>query len=381
MRLVFRAILRFFQEADVLLLLLCIVSSVFGMFLISSATSGMEGNFIYVQLGAALLGIVLFVLFSYIDIDIIADKSAMLLVMSMVLIATLFLWGEGDELGTRVAWLRFWGIGIQPAEVVKVPFTIIIASMLANYIERKTINTFVSLFKVVFAASLVLGLIIASSADFGSMLMYVFILLTMLFIGGIRFRWFLFGGAIIAAVFPLVWNNILEEKHRERIMAPFVDYQTIDPTRQGVLWQPDMSVRAIAAGGIYGQGIGNGRITQSGNLPGQHTDFIFSVAGEELGFAGCLVIMLLLAAIIIRCVYVGIKSNNSLGMLVCIGFAGMFIAQTLLNIGMSLGILPVIGITLPFFSYGGSSIVTFFAAAGIVSGIKMRPKTTRFRAM
>jgi len=116
-----------------------------------------------------------------------------------------------------------------------------------------------------------------------------------------------------------------------------------------------------------------------GRIPAQHTDFVLSAAGEELGFIGCMVIIILLVVLIIRCFYVGIKSNNPLGMLVCIGVAGMLMVQTVENIGMAIGLMPVIGITLPFFSYGGSSLVTSFAAMGLVSGIKMRPKPVRFR--
>jgi len=122
-------------------------------------------------------------------------------------------------------------------------------------------------------------------------------------------------------------------------------------------------------------------MTQRGLIPAQHTDFIFSAVGEEFGFVGCMIVVILLVVIIIRCIYVGVKSNNSLGMLVCVGLASMFIIQMVENIGMCLALLPVIGITLPFFSYGGSSIVTCFAALGIVSGIKMRPKTARFRTL
>jgi rod shape determining protein RodA len=120
-------------------------------------------------------------------------------------------------------------------------------------------------------------------------------------------------------------------------------------------------------------------MTQRHLIPAQQTDFIFSAVGEELGFIGCMLVVLLLVLIISRCIYTGIKSNNPLGLLVCVGIAAMLIMQMLENIGMCLGVLPVIGITLPFFSYGGSSIVTCFAAMGIVSGIKMRPKPVRFR--
>jgi rod shape determining protein RodA len=141
-----------------------------------------------------------------------------------------------------------------------------------------------------------------------------------------------------------------------------------------------MSISAISSGGFAGQGLGSGAITQRGFFA-LETDFIFAVAGEELGFVGLMGIVILLIAIIARCVYVGTKSNNSLGMLVCTGMAAMFIVQSIMNIGMALGLLPVIGIPLPFFSYGGSSVVTYFAAAGIVSGIKMRPKPARFRSL
>ena len=135
---------------------------------------------------------------------------------------------------------------------------------------------------------------------------------------------------------------------------------------------------ALASGRIFGTGLYQGTQTQSGSIPYQHTDFIFAVAGEELGMIGCLVIIALLTAIIVRCVRTGLRSQSNLGALVCIGIAAMLAFQTLENIGMCIGVAPVIGLTLPFFSYGGSSIITMFAAMGIVSGIKMRPKPTMF---
>ena len=125
-------------------------------------------------------------------------------------------------------------------------------------------------------------------------------------------------------------------------------------------------------------GLFGGEKTQVGGIPQQHTDFIFSVAGEELGFIGCTLIIVIIALIIIRCINIGMKSSYRLGSLVCFGCAAMLIFQTLENIGMCIGLTPVIGLTLPFFSYGGSSIITLFAAMGIVSGVKMRPQPSRF---
>jgi len=378
MGIVIRVIIKFFREADIFLLVVSLISAIYGILLISSVVRNFEtGNEIPVQIGALVIGVGLYILFSYVDIDIIADKSRFLMVFSVLFIGTLYFWGVGGETTGNRAWLRFFGVGVQPAEVVKITFIIIIARMLSDFRERKTLNSIVSILQMLAVFGILFVLIVLISEDLGSAVIYVFILLAMLFIGGLKLRWFALGATVVAIVSPLLWNA-LQPYQQLRIQAPFFPDQ-FDPTREGVLWQANQSSIAIASGGFRGQGLYNGKLTQSGHIPAQHTDFIFSAAGEEIGFIGCIAIVVLLVSIIIRCVYVGIKSNNSLGMLVCIGIAAMLMAQTIENIGMCLGIMPVVGITLPFFSYGGSSIVTCFAAMGIVSGIKMRPKPVRFR--
>jgi len=371
------------SEADVFLLALSLISVIFGTILVSSVITNntdASGNEVYVQVGATVIGIGLFVLFSYLDIDIIADKSLLLLIFSALFIGTLYFWGVEGETGNR-AWLRFFGIGIQPAEIVKIPYIIITARMISNFKERKTLNSFMSLLQIVLVFAFLFVLILVISADLGSALVYAFILIVMLFVGGVKLRWFAVGAASIAAVFPIFWENYLTERQKGRILTPFAPDMLEPEFYASIAWQAEQSLKAIASGGFKGQGLGNGYMTQRQLIPAQYTDFIFSAAGEELGFVGCMLIVILLVSIIIRCVYVGIKSNNALGMLVCFGIAAMLIMQTIENIGMCLGILPVIGITLPFFSYGGSSIVTCFAAMGIVSGIKMRPKPVRFRSI
>jgi rod shape determining protein RodA len=379
-----RASLRFFREADMFLLIFAVLSSVYGIILINSITRNFPpgGNEVYVQIGAMTIGFGLFVVFSYIDIDIIADKSKLIFVFSILLISTLLIWGVGgDEIHGRRAWLRFLGIGIQPAEITKVPFIIIIARMIATFREQRTLNSFLSVLQIFIVFAIMFGFVLIVSEDMGTALVYLGILVIMLFAGGLKLRWFAIAAGLLTAMTPFLFDRVLSVKQQNRILAPYIPH-IIDPTRQFELWQPDRSIEAIATGGITGQGLGNGRLTQTARaIPAQHTDFIFSAAGEELGFIGCMVIVILLVTIIIRCVYIGAKSNNPLGLLVCTGIAAMFIAQTIINIGMSLGIMPVIGVTLPFFSYGGSSIVTCFAAMGIVSGIKMRPKPARFRSL
>ena len=378
----FRAVLRFLRDADIFLLSVSLLSAIYGIVLINSVTKNFSfaaGGQANVQTGAMIIGIILFIFFSYIDIDIIADKSKFLFLFSILLISTLLIWGVGEEDVGRGAWLRFFNIGIQPAEIVKVTYIIIMARMIVSFKELKSFNSFFSILQIFIVFAIMFGFVLIVSQDMGTALVYFGILVIMLFSGGIKLRWFAIGAALITAATPLLWENFLSQKQRDRILAPFAP-ELIDPTRQGVLWQPDLSVEAIATGGWLGQGLGSGRLTQTpGAIPAQHTDFIISVAGEELGFLGCMAVLALLVTIIIRCVYIGLKSNNPLGMLVCMGVAGMLITQTIMNIGMAMGMMPVIGITLPFFSYGGSSIVTSFAAMGLVSGIKMRPKPVRFR--
>jgi rod shape determining protein RodA len=375
------AILKYTKESDMLLLSLCVFSTIYGIILIRSVTLNMSGSSnVYVQVVSLIIGIGLYILFSILDIDTIADKSKILYVLSILFISTLFIWGSEGGTGNK-AWLRFGAIGgIQPAEVVKIPFTIILAKMISDYKERRTLNTPLSLLKLILIFGVLFMFILISSKDLGSALVYMFILVVMLFVGGIDLKWLLLGFGMIAAIAPLAWNFVLSQGQKNRILAPYYP-DIIDPTGRGVTWQPNQSKLAIASGDFLGQGLYQGQMTQSGTaIPKQHTDFIFSVAGEELGFVGCLLIIALLMAIIIRCIQVGIKSNNTIGLLVCTGLASMLIMQTFENIGMCLGLTPVIGLTLPFFSYGGSSIITMFAAMGVVSGIKMRPKPARTRS-
>lgn len=160
-----------------------------------------------------------------------------------------------------------------------------------------------------------------------------------------------------------------------RILAPYDS--SIDPTNTGINWQPHQSKIALASGQWTGAGLGHGTQSQSNALAGKHTDFIYAVIGEELGMIACILVIMLLLIIIIRCVMVGIRSGSNMGSLVCFGVAAFLTFQTFENIGMCIGITPVIGITLPFFSYGGSSLFTTFAALGMVSGIHFRPRPKR----
>lgn len=370
----------FFQRADIFLLVICILCSIFGITMIEKAVTGMyEGGwnmsvpakYLAVQIASMILGIVAFVLFTVIDVDLVARQWKLLMLVDLVLLVALVLFGEDDGTGNS-AWIRFAGIGVQPSEIIKVIYIIVAARQMTYLKEYKDINSFFSVVQMAAHFLLVFGSIVVVSSDLGSASIILGIFIVMFFALGVRLYWFAAGGAAVAAAIPLLWNYFLKDYQKKRLIAPYDP--SIDPEGWGITWQTTQSKMTLASGRLTG--------VEEGHTPsvftGKHTDFIFSCVGENLGMIGCIVVILLLMIIIIHCVRIGLKSGRTFDMLVCIGVAAAVTFQTFINIGMNIGITPVIGITLPFFSYGGSSMVTMFAAMGLVSGIKYKLKPEHF---
>lgn len=371
--------LSYFRTSDIFLLILCLVASVYGVILVYSATlSYGTSSYIYVQAASLLIGLGLFFLFSLIDVDFFTNKWYLLLAFNIALICSLFLWGVEGGTGNR-SWIRFGVAGIQPSEVIKVTFVLLLAKQMDHLRNsERGLSSVISVIQLVLHFALMFGLIIITSADLGSALVFLIIFIAIIFAGGVKLIWFIIGLGAAAASAPWLWNHYLSDYQKDRLLAPYFP-EAVDPDGLGVTWQVNQSKIALGSGGILGQGLTQGSKSQSELLPSKHTDFIFSVAGEELGMIGCILIILLLTVIIIRCVYVGLRSGSYMNMLICVGFSAMLTFQTFENIGMCLGLTPVIGLTLPFFSAGGSSMISCFAAMGIVSGIRMRPKPVKKR--
>ena len=370
----------FFQQADLVLLALCCTATLYGIVLIFSATRYLGSNkLVVVQFVAMLLGICMYITFSMVDLEVLMKRWKWVLAFNIFFILLLRT-PLGISRGGNRAWLKFPGIpvNIGPAEVVKITFVLLLAKQLEWLREEKRdLKSFPSALMVGAHAIGMCGFYFLVSGDMGNGLVFLFIFICMAFVAGFALRWFvlLFGGgtAAVAAAWKL---GIMPDYMQGRFLALF-DHN-YDPL--GVGWHQNRSLLTLGAGGWFGQGYLKGTQTQSADswsLPGRHTDFIFSVCGEELGLVGCLAVIALLAAIIIRVLLVAKNSQTSFYCCVCVGMAAMLIFQTLINIGMCLFIMPTIGITLPFFSYGGSSIVTLCAAMGVVSGIKKRSPTMR----
>ena len=200
----------------------------------------------------------------------------------------------------------------------------------------------------------------------------MFIFVFMVISGGVSLFWFLLAGGIAAVSAPLLWTYGLDTYQKNRIAVLF--NPALDPNGTGARYHTVRASKSLTGGGMMGQGLFQGNRTQRNLLFAQHTDFIFSAIGEELGFVGCALVLVLLFSIVARCIWVGLRSQDYLRRMICFGAGGALTFQIIVNVGMCLDIMPVIGLTLPFISYGGSSIITIYALMGLVSGVFARPK-------
>lgn len=366
-----QALRSFFRRGDLLLLLLCCAATCFGIVIIASATNYYGSTrYVLIQSFALALGVVMYIFFTLIDVDIFAERRDLLFLFNLFFMLLLIPFGVAGSTGNR-SWIHIPGMpfNMQPGEICKIPFIIILAKTMS--IHQEKISSLKSIGKMGFHVCFIVLLILALSSDAGVALVYVFIVLVMAYVGGVKLWWFLGGFAAIAAAAPLAWKYVMRDDQKNRIAMIFDS--SIDPDGLSIRWHTKQSLASLQNGGLTGQGLFHGARTQTGALNAQHTDFIFSAIGEELGMLGCAAVLLLLCAIIVRCIQVGMKSRNYMNRLICFGIAAMLVFQIGVNVGMCLGVFPVIGLTLPFISYGGSSILTMFIAMGVVSGIHMRP--------
>ncbi len=369
-------IVDFLSRADMFLFAVCTVCAIFGTFMIHKAAVAMyEGNFlpdpaskyILIQVFSMFLGWGAFAAMTVLDSDLLGDQWRILAGIIVVLLIALVIFGADDGTGNK-SWIRFAGIGVQPSEVIKIIYIILSAKLMTYLKEYRDINSLLSVVEMAGLFAVVFGGIVVVSADLGSASILLFIFLVMFFCLGAKIYWFALGGAAVAALIPIFWTYFLKDYQKKRLLSPYDP--SIDPDGWGISWQTTQSRQTLASGRLTGVEEGH---TWS-VFTGKHTDFIFSTTGETLGMLGCLAVITLLTIIIVHCFRTGVNCGRTYDMLICMGVTAAFAAQTFINIGMCIGITPVIGITLPFFSYGGSSMVMMYAAAGLVSGVKYKPK-------
>ncbi len=380
----------FFKKGDLVLLVLCLIASCFGLLLIFSATQYIGDmrwlRFVAVQFIAILLGVLVYILLTFVDFQLFVEKRWKLLLVFNVVFLLLLLTPLGEDYDSgNLNWLVIsriiphFPMDVQPNEIVKIPFILLLSIQFAKLQDRgHDISSIPSILQTGGHTIFMLGLIAAICGDFGMCVIYMMIFVAIAWAAGVKLRWFLLtGGGIVLAV-VIVWLFFLPETslwtdYRIMRFRVVLDH-SLSSNHYG--WQQTRSILAIGSGQLFGQGYLHGIQTQasySSALPARHTDFIFAVCGEELGLVGCMALLLCLSLIVLRCVWVSRHASSPFHAYVCMGMAGMLLAQVTFNVGMCLFVLPVMGLTLPFISYGGSSIITLFAAMGIVSSVKARP--------
>ena len=374
MRDFFRELWKFFRKGDMVLLILCLTTSAFGCVVLSSVTNaekfGDSSRYLLIQIGATAIGVICYAFMSSIDANFFSEHRFLLVLFNVGMLLLLIPFGTDNNTG-NTSWLdfKFLPFFIQPAEICKIFFILTLASVMAS--RQNRVSHWSSVLPMVFHLLLIAGVNYLVSDDAGVTLIFVFIFVGMVFAGGINMMWILLGSGSLAAVSPFIWTYVMSEKQRKRFLVLFDP--TLDPLGLDERYHSIRSLKSLTGGGILGQGLFNGNRTQAGLLFAQHTDYVFSSIGEELGYVGCLLVLLLMAAIVARCIWVGCQSQDYMRRLICFGAAAALIFQVISNVGMCMGVTPVIGLTLPLISYGGSSVVTTYAMLGLVSGVFARP--------
>lgn len=357
---------KFFVNSDKLLWLFTIAATVYSCMLINSMQRSTGYNYLSSQLIAIFVGFILIIILTVIDYVHILRLWWLLAGVSLILLIAVFFFGISVSGTDDTAWINLpGGLSFQPSELVKVFFIVTLTKHMQLLKEKDKLRSLIGVLSLLVHTAIPV-VIIHMQGDDGTVLVFLFVFLIMAFIGGIQLRYFLIMFLLLAAGIPLMWNYLLNDEHKYRMTAIF-DAQGNTLSSYG--WQQYQGKVSVASGGLHGTGLGSGVRVASGIVPEQENDFILTVAGEELGFIGCILLMLILFLIIFKVLLNAFSARDYAGKMLCIGVFAMIAVQTVINVGMVLGLLPVIGITLPFFSSGGSSMLSILLGIGLVQSV------------
>ncbi len=362
----------FIKTFDHIQILIPLCLSIIGIGAIYSATRSYDTvRFVVVQGGALVISLVLLYFIVLLDYEYISAFWKYLYGANVILLILVLIVGIGSEETGTTGWIDLGPISLQPAELVKVSFIITLACHIDKVKDELNYIGNVAALLIHLAIPVTLILI---QPDFGTAIVFVFIFFIMMYTAGIARGYILSAIGTVCAAAPIIYFFVLSEFQKNRILN-FL-FPEADPTGSG--YQVIQSKIAIGSGQVSGKGFMQGVQTQLGYLPEKHTDFIYAVIGEELGLIGCIVILALLMILIARCFYLATQAKNTTGMLICSGVGAMFLFHTLENIGMSIGLMPVTGIPLPFVSYGGTSMLTYWIAIALTVSVSIRRDQLKF---
>lgn len=365
--------LKLLKQIDWKLALIVVVIFSYGLLVLSSATlTKQTGNFgqIYKQLLAFVLGCSLICIIFLVDYNFLGKYYKELYIISLVLLALVLVPGIGVERGGARSWINLGILDFQTSELVKLTFILSYAKIVENH--RGKLNTLKEIIPVAMYAFPFIGLLFAQP-DLGTAIVFMCIVFGMLFTAGLSTDLIKKVGIGVVIALPVMYM-LMANHQKQRILA-FLNPEDI--TLPGN-YQVMQSMIAIGSGGITGKGLHQGSQTQYEFLPVQDSDFIFAVVGEELGAIGMTIFLVLFGLFLTRLIYIAKESKDFYGTLIVIGVMSMFAYQIIQNIGMTLVLIPVTGVTLPFVSYGGSSLLTSLANLGLVLNVSMRKKKINF---
>ncbi len=356
--------LSFFKKIDWWLILPAFLLTCLGLLSIySSSVSGGDFFNFKKQIVFFALAIFLVIFLSFVNLRFFKTNSYLVLTLyflSLASLAGLFLLGS-EIRGVR-GWYKVGAFSFDPVPVT----AIILIIVLSKYFSTRHVE--IQRFQPILFSGLYViipvGLIVLQP-DLGSSLSLMAVWFGLVLFSGIKIRHFLILVLLFLIVFSMSWSFWLKEYQKERIVS-FLN-PNIDP--QGISWNVNQSKIAIGNGGLWGKGIGQGSQTQYGFLPEPQTDFIFSALAEETGFLGISILIFGFLFLFWRIIKVALSTLNNFTRLFAAGFAFLLISQTFINIGMALGILPIIGLPLPFVSYGGSHLLAFYLGLGILMSL------------
>jgi len=364
---------RFLRNAEWGILICSLVLLVIGLVALFSATAGSDYSEFRKQILWFLISIPIIIIVMLIDYNTIAKFAGVFYgIFVVLLIGVLFT----EPVNGARSWYEITEtLKFQPSELAKIFVIMFIATILVK-LQKDNKNEINKLHKLLLLLILI-GvplLLIIIQPDYGTAMAFIVSICFMLFVAGIDKKYILTALLIIAITLPLAYVFILPEHAKTRIEV-FLNPE-MDP--RGAGYNIIQSKLAIGAGRLFGMGILKGNQTQLGYLYPKTTDFIFSVIGEELGFICAVAVIILYVIMITKAIYVAKTAKNDLGSYIAIGIAGIFFFHMIENIGMTMGLLPITGVPLPFVSYGGSSLLTNFVLVGLLLSISARRKKAFF---
>ncbi len=361
----------FIRGFDYILFFSAILLVIYGLILINSAIGLKEfsfnfdfSSFFYRQILWSILGLIIFFILLFFNYAWLKKFWWLVYIINLIGLIAVFIIGHISH-GAR-SWIGWGMLKIQPSEFFKIGIIITLAGFLSRKKEEDV--NFFHLFITIFLAGLPIILIILQP-DIGTAVIYIGIVIGILYLAGLRkiylFTLFILG---LLSILIIIKSGYVEQYVLNRLLV-FLN-PNLDP--YGIGYTLNQSIIAIGSGGLFGKGLFKGIQTALRFVPEPHTDFIFCILGEELGFVGAVILISLYALIIFRIIRVGITSKDKFGALICGGIATFLLLQFFINIGVTIGIMPITGLTLPLISYGGSSLITAFFGLGLVESIYLR---------